>query len=174
MVCTSRFSPSLIHGLCEMFASTSRFMRLFQPALDTCLDSPLLCQPLNSWFALHTLRLQSCGPATQWKTGRTTKMGKNGKNVENLPRLKMGKKWPKNTEKMAISARFSIFSVFFGHFFPIFDRGKFSTFFFPIFSHFCRSARFPLCSRPARLQLYAPSSKDLVFEVLWAICLARF
>ena len=32
--------PSLIHGLCAFFASNSRFMRLFQAALDTRLDSP--------------------------------------------------------------------------------------------------------------------------------------
>ena len=33
-------------------------MRLFQAALDTCLDSPFLnfCQPLSSRFALHGLR----------------------------------------------------------------------------------------------------------------------
>ena len=32
-------------------------MRLLKRApLDTCLDSPLLCQPLNSRFALHGLR----------------------------------------------------------------------------------------------------------------------
>ena len=40
MVYTSRFSPSLIHGLCAFFASNSRFMRLFQAPLDTCLGSP--------------------------------------------------------------------------------------------------------------------------------------
>ena len=34
--------PSLIHGLCAIFASNSRFMRHFQAALDTCLGSPLL------------------------------------------------------------------------------------------------------------------------------------
>ena len=34
--------PSLIHGLCAFFASNSRFMRLFQATLDTCLDSPFL------------------------------------------------------------------------------------------------------------------------------------
>ena len=28
----------------------------FQAPLDTCLDSPLLCQPLSSRFALHGLR----------------------------------------------------------------------------------------------------------------------
>ena len=54
--CTSRFSPSLIHWLCAFFASNSRFMRLFQAALDTSLDSPLLCLPLSSRFALHGLR----------------------------------------------------------------------------------------------------------------------
>ena len=32
--------PSLIHGLCAFFASNSRFMRPFQAALDTPLDSP--------------------------------------------------------------------------------------------------------------------------------------
>ena len=31
-------------------------MRLFQAPLDTCLDSPLVCQPLSSRFALHGLR----------------------------------------------------------------------------------------------------------------------
>ena len=36
------FNPSLIHGLCAIFASNSQFMRLFQAPLDTCLDSPLL------------------------------------------------------------------------------------------------------------------------------------
>ena len=46
----------LIHGLCAFFASNSRFMRLFQAALDTCLDSPFFCQPLSSRFALHGLR----------------------------------------------------------------------------------------------------------------------
>ena len=48
--------PSLIHGLCAFFASNSRFMSLFQAALDTCLDSPLFYQPLSSRFALHGLR----------------------------------------------------------------------------------------------------------------------
>ena len=38
------------------FAFDSRFMRLFQALLDTYLDSPLLCQPLNSRFALRGLR----------------------------------------------------------------------------------------------------------------------
>ena len=34
-------------------------MRRFQAPLDTCLDNPLLCQPLNSRFALHGLRLRA-------------------------------------------------------------------------------------------------------------------
>ena len=55
MVCTSRFNPSLIHGLCAILAFNSRFMRLFQAPLDTCLDSPLLCQPLSSRFARDSL-----------------------------------------------------------------------------------------------------------------------
>ena len=48
--------PSLIHGLCAIFASNSQLMHLFQAPLDTCLDSPLLCQPLSSRFALHGSR----------------------------------------------------------------------------------------------------------------------
>ena len=55
-VCTSRFSPSLIHDLYAIFASNSRFMCLFQAALDTCLDGPLPCQPLGSRFVPHDLR----------------------------------------------------------------------------------------------------------------------
>ena len=47
--------PSLIHGLCAIFASNSRYMRLFQAPLDTCLDSPVLCQPLSSRCTLHGL-----------------------------------------------------------------------------------------------------------------------
>ena len=51
----SRFSPSLIHGLCAFFASNLRFMRLFQAALDTPSRQPLLRHPLSSRFALHGL-----------------------------------------------------------------------------------------------------------------------
>ena len=79
----------------------------------------------------HSQQLRSCGAATQWKT------------------QKWGKKWEKrgkfaieNGEKMA--EKYSIFSVFFGHFFPIFDRGEFSTL---------------LCSCPARLQPNKPHLK---------------
>ena len=49
-------SLSLIHGLCAFFASNSRFMRLFQAALDTPLDSPfsatLSVHGLNVHFAV--------------------------------------------------------------------------------------------------------------------------
>ena len=41
-VCTSRLSASLVHGLCAFFASHSRFMRLSQAPLDSCLGSPFL------------------------------------------------------------------------------------------------------------------------------------
>ena len=44
------FSPSLIHGLCTFFASNSRFMCLFQAALDTRPRQPLLRHPLSSRF----------------------------------------------------------------------------------------------------------------------------
>ena len=49
-------APSLIHGLCAIFASDSRFVRLFQAPLDTGLNKPPLGQPLSSRFALHGLR----------------------------------------------------------------------------------------------------------------------
>ena len=58
-VCTSRFSPSLIHGLCTFFASNSRFMRLSQAALDTCLDSPFLAS-----LSVHGLHFTVCAPST--------------------------------------------------------------------------------------------------------------
>ena len=48
--------PSLIHGLCAFFASNSRFMRLFQAALDTPLDSPFSATLSVHGFALHGLR----------------------------------------------------------------------------------------------------------------------
>ena len=56
-----------MQGLCAIFASNSRFMRLFQAALDTSLNSPLLCQPLSSRFALHGLRaLEVISVAEKW------------------------------------------------------------------------------------------------------------
>ena len=110
-------------------------------------------QVLGGNFKKAPLYLQSCGPATQWKTGRTTKKGKKWEKRGKFAPIENGEKMAEKYRKTGKLARFSIFSVFFGHFFPIFDRGKFSTF-FPFFSLFCRSARFPLCSRPARLQHY--------------------
>ena len=54
-VCTSRFSHSLIRGLCVFFASNSRFMRLFQAALDTPLDSPF-----SATLSVHGLHFTVC------------------------------------------------------------------------------------------------------------------
>ena len=45
------FGPSLIHGLCAFFASNSRFMRLFQAPLNTCLGSPFFAN--LSFHGLH-------------------------------------------------------------------------------------------------------------------------
>ena len=50
------FSPSLIHGLCAIFASNSRFMHLLPGPSRHLSRQPFLCQPLNSRFALHGLR----------------------------------------------------------------------------------------------------------------------
>ena len=51
-------SPSLIHGLCAFFASNSRFMRLFQAALDTPLDSPF-----SATLSVHGLHFTVCAPS---------------------------------------------------------------------------------------------------------------
>ena len=50
------------------------------------------------------------------------------------------------SRKNGIWGHFSIFSPFWGHFFPISGRGPFSIF-WPIFSHFWISARFPFHTR---------------------------
>ena len=50
--------PSLIHGLCAFFASNSRFMRLFQAPLDTCLDSPFLAS-----LSVHVLHFTVYAPS---------------------------------------------------------------------------------------------------------------
>ena len=55
---TSQFSPSLIHGLCAFFASNSRFMRLFQAALDTPLDSLF-----SATLSVHGLHFTVCAPS---------------------------------------------------------------------------------------------------------------
>ena len=52
------FNPSLIHGLCAFFASNSRFMRLFQAALDTPLDSPF-----SATLSVHSLHFTVCAPS---------------------------------------------------------------------------------------------------------------
>ena len=49
---------SLIHGLCAFFASNSRFMRLFQVALDTCLDSPFFAS-----LSVHGLHFTVYAPS---------------------------------------------------------------------------------------------------------------
>ena len=65
-VCTSRFSPSLIHGLCVFFASNSRFMRLFQAALDTPLDSPF-----SATLSVHGLHFTVYVPSIRlWLSGK--------------------------------------------------------------------------------------------------------
>ena len=51
-------APSLIHGLCAFFASNSRFMRLFQAALDTPLDSPF-----SATLSVHGLHFMVCAPS---------------------------------------------------------------------------------------------------------------
>ena len=84
--------PSLIHGLCAFFASNSRFMRLFQAALDTCLDSPFFCQPLSSRFALHGLRALDEPLISLGKKGKTLK-----KRGHSLQRKKARK--PKKTKE---------------------------------------------------------------------------
>ena len=92
---------------------------------------------------------------------------KNGKKMGKPWKICPDRKWGKNGQK--IPKKWKIgpifhFLVFFGHFFPIFDRGKFSTF-FPFFSHFCRSARFPLCSRPARLQILSTDGSGRFYRI---------
>ena len=51
--------PSLIHGLCAFFASNSRFMRLFQAALDTPVDSPF-----SATLSVHGLHFTVCAPSS--------------------------------------------------------------------------------------------------------------
>ena len=53
-------APSLIHALCAIFASNSRFMRLFQAPLrlDTCLDSPFFAS-----LSIHGLHFTVYAPS---------------------------------------------------------------------------------------------------------------
>ena len=62
-------------------------------------------------------------------------MGKKWERRGKFAPIENGKKMAERYRKNGNSGRFSIFSVFFGHFFPILDRGKFSTF-FPFFFPF--------------------------------------
>ena len=50
--------PALIRGLCAFFASNSRFVRLFQAALDTCLDSPFFAS-----LSVHGLHFTVYAPS---------------------------------------------------------------------------------------------------------------
>ena len=51
-------APSLVQGLRPFFASNSRFMRLFQGALDTPLDSPF-----STTLSVHGLHFTDCAPS---------------------------------------------------------------------------------------------------------------
>ena len=62
--------PSLIHGLCAFFASNSRFMRLFQAALDTCLDSPFFAS-----LSVHGLHFTVYAPSIEVSFGRWLRLG---------------------------------------------------------------------------------------------------
>ena len=66
--------PSLIHGLCAFFASNSRFMRLFQAALDTCLGSPFFAS-----LSIHGLHFTVYAPSKLFlKSIYRNKFGHNG------------------------------------------------------------------------------------------------
>ena len=51
-------APSQIHGLWAVPASNSRFMRLFQATLDTCLDSPFFAS-----LSVHGLHFTVYAPS---------------------------------------------------------------------------------------------------------------
>ena len=54
--------PSLIHGLFAFFASNSRFIRLFQAALDTPRDSPFsaILSVHGLYFTVYALSINFC------------------------------------------------------------------------------------------------------------------
>ena len=86
----------------------------------------------------------------------------NAKNCGKVPpRSQTGKNGRKLPKKWKIGPIFHVLGIFSGQFFPIFDRGDFSTIFPHFFRYFWRSARFPLCSSPARFELQIPFALDL-------------
>ena len=95
---------------------------------------------------MHCGKCRASPPGIEWKTGRNAKMGKNWPKKENGPRPEMGKKnGPKMAKKWKNDPKshyFAIFGPCFPHFGP---RAIF--FFWPIFAHFCISARFPFYTR---------------------------
>ena len=52
-------APPSFHGLCAFFAPNSRFMRLFQAALDTCLDNPFFAS-----LSVHGLHFTVYAPSS--------------------------------------------------------------------------------------------------------------
>ena len=75
--------------MCAFFASNSRFTRLFQAALDTCLDSPLVAS-----LSVHGLRALEKSSSEQVSE---TQIGGGGQNVPNArggelaPKVVLGK-----------------------------------------------------------------------------------
>ena len=88
----------------------------------------------RSWISV-TLVLRVRPPGIEWKTGRNPKMGKIGQKIENGPRPKMGKKWPRNGQKMGFGVIFLFFRYFWAIFSPCRAEGHFLFFgqFLPIF-----------------------------------------
>ena len=80
-----------------------------------------------------------------------------GRKKENGPRPEIGKKWPKNGEKIQKSPQIPFFAIW-GHFFPCRAVGHF-LFFGQNFSHFRLSARFPFYTRRPESQRKAPSTQ---------------
>ena len=52
---------SLIHDLCAIFASNSRFVRVSQATLDTCLDSPFFAS-----LSVHGLHFTLYAPSKKY------------------------------------------------------------------------------------------------------------
>ena len=58
--------PSLVHGLCAIRASNSRFLLILLASLDTCHDSPILCQPLRAFEKSKTKARWRHGRLSSW------------------------------------------------------------------------------------------------------------